>query len=242
MTPLRLRLLLGGAVLAILAGVVVFGSKSSDPATEPAAEHAADPVSVAQTSIPDAGEEVGSEEPTVTVTAGVDQAAGSLYPGSDYPRTESGALSAAVAMLELTEDIASMTPADTAQVMRSIATEASADRLASRMEQEMLKVAAVAPLGIDVWLAPVAARSIEVTEGYDVSIWHTKVVAIGTERVIETWDTVTYLMRWEAGEWRMEDNVVTPGPTPSAPATRHPTPAVGFVGGLEFYSDEGLVQ
>lgn len=158
-----------------------------------------------------------------------------------YPQTETGALQAAVALLETTEDVVAMTPADARAYQQLVSTRASASRLGAEVDQQLVNVQSQTPQGLRLWLAPFAARTTPTEVGYEVAIWYAEVMLLAAEATAEQWQTVTYSMVWQDDGWKMDDSVSTPGPTPQLRLGRSSESPSAFVGLLEGYSDEALV-
>jgi hypothetical protein len=144
-------------------------------------------------------------------------------------------------LLELSEDAVEASPEEAAAIQRAVSTSGSADRLAGEVETAMRELVARAPAGVEVWVAPISARSMPVGEGWEVSIWYVQVLAVGTQMTAESWHTATYLLEWEAGTWKTADVAATDGPTPgTGPNAAQPTPPVELVGVLAGYDDADL--
>ena len=159
-------------------------------------------------------------------------------PPSGEP-TERGVVAAAVGFLELTEEAVALSPAEAADLQRSISTEASADRLAGEVEATLAEVATAAPNGLTVDVAPLLASAQEVSDGWEVSIWYVEVIVYGNELAVEQWTTATYTLVWESGEWRMSDLVSKVGPVPVRPAATIASPTMELVTSTAGMDDEG---
>lgn len=159
--------------------------------------------------------------------------------GSTEPSTETGARRAAVRFLELTERVVAMTPEEGADAQRAISTARSAERLAADVQSKLAAIQAQVPEGVTVHVAPVAVRSTRLGDGWRVAVWYVQVAVYGRELAVEQWTTVTYSMVWEAGGWRMDDLVSTPGPHPTQPATTTATPVGQLLAALNGFTDEG---
>lgn len=168
----------------------------------------------------------------------VPTAADQVGPPSSEP-TEDGAVAAAVGFLELTEDAVALSPAEAAELQRSISTDASADRLAGEVEATLAEVATAAPNGLTVDVAPLLASAREVSDGWEVSIWYVEVIVYGNELAVEQWTTATYTLVWEDGVWRMTDLVSKVGPVPVRPAATLASPIVELVTSTAGMDDEG---
>jgi hypothetical protein len=138
--------------------------------------------------------------------------------------------------LELSEDVVEVSPAEAAGMQRAVSTSGSADRLGGEVETAMRELVARAPEGVEVWGAPISARSVLVGEGGEVSIWYVQVLAVGAEMTVESWHTASYTLEWEAGTWKVADVVAIDGPTPTAGSVA-PTPPVELVGVLAGHDD-----
>jgi len=236
-TPVRLRLLIGFGVVAVLAVFAILGGDDtpSSPPVDLSDQVQGD--TTIQTPVTDEGG--GGAAPVLEGTGVSVEAARPVIEGG-FPRTEQGAVHAAVALLEATEDVVSMSPTEAGDTQRLVSTAASADRLAGEVEAQMVNLQTQAPQGIEIWIAPIEARSSGGGDAFDVSIWYTQVVAIGADTAVDKWTTVTYSMRWEDGTWKMDSSVSVPGPTPARNPSRVPTAASALVGILSGYSDEAL--
>lgn len=158
---------------------------------------------------------------------------------SPWPRTEAGARSAAVSFLELTERGVSLTPAAASEIQRSISSATAADRLAADVKERLERIHEQVPDGLVVHIAPIAVRSIQRGERWEVAVWYTQVSVIGREIALEQWTTVTYTLVWDDG-WRIDELVTAPGPVPARPATVLATPTSQLVTALVGFSDEGI--
>ena len=158
-------------------------------------------------------------------------------PGSEF-RESPGA--AAVRFLELTEDVVSMSPAEAADVQRSISTAASAEALAAEVFETLTAIRTDVPEGVAVSIAPFGVETVERGEGWDVSIWYVEVVVYGDQLAVEQWRTSTYGVVWERGEWRMDSLSSSPGPTPVRPATVVASPVVDVAEAVAA-SDDGVM-
>ncbi len=155
-------------------------------------------------------------------------------------QTEAGARVAAVRLLEVTESIVQLSPADAAAAQRSLSTQLSGGRLAAEVEEQMIDLVASAPGGITLWVTPLSARSAASDDGFDVSIWYAEVLAIDSTTVVDNWRTVTYSLAWEDGGWKVDDMVSLSGPVPTRSASLVPTSASAVGALLSGYSDDGL--
>ncbi len=236
MTTKTLRTVLGVAFVAVLLGLGLLGrltGTNTGPAprtgngtdeqaeTETAAGSTAD--------IPSADADQPRPDDPVRIS------------GDGFARTELGARAAAVSYLEATEEIVALTPAEAADAQRSISTTASAERLAGQVEEQMVNLAARTPQGVQVWLAPMEARSTEIDGGYEVSIWYAEVVAIGTATAVDNWRTITYTLLWENSTWLIEDTGSVVGPVPARGGGLIITPPSMLVSLLAAFDDQGLV-
>ncbi len=173
-------------------------------------------------------------DPTIQVVVEVEP------PEPSAEQTEAGARVAAVRLLEATESIVLLSPADAAAAQRSLSTQRSGDRLAAEVEEQMIDLVASAPGGITLWVTPLSARSVASDEGFEVSIWYAEVLAIDSTTVVDNWRTVTYSLAWEDGGWKVDDMVSLSGPVPTRSASLLPTRASAVDAMLTGYSDDGL--
>ena len=160
--------------------------------------------------------------------------------GVGFGRSEVGALRAAVAFLEATEDIVHLTPAEAAEAQRAISTAAAGERLASEVEEQMTDLLARTPQGVEVWIAPMNARSRQSRDGYSVSIWYAEVVAVGTAIAVDNWRTVTYSLVWERKTWLIDGQSSIEGPVPSRAGGLTVTPPSTLLSILSEFNDEEL--
>ena len=110
---------------------------------------------------------------------------------SAAPPAESPEL-AALRFLELTEEVIRLSPEDGADMQRSIASSAAADRLADDVLALLSQLEADVPEGVEIHLAPLGVSSVETASGWDVSIWYVEVVVYGDQLAVEQWRTATY--------------------------------------------------
>lgn len=155
------------------------------------------------------------------------------------PPTESPEL-AAVRFLELTEEVVRLSPEDGAEMQRSIASSAAADRLATDVFGLLSQLEADVPEGVEIHLAPLAIRSAETASGWDVSIWYVEVVVYGDQLAVEQWRTTTYSLVDEAGEWRMDALESVDGPVPTRPASVVGWSAPSLLAAVAGFDDEVL--
>lgn len=182
------------------------------------------------------------QTPSTVALDGGAPTAGSLSAAApmEHERSEAGATRAAVHYLELTEQVFGMTPAEAGDLQRSISTSASAERLGTVLEFGVEKVQSSVPGGIDVHLAPMMVRTRPQGDGWDVSIWYVQVGVYAEEIAAEQWETATYRMVWESGEWRIDDMISLPGPIPSKLESDLATPVdqlVAFLADFEGVAD-----
>ena len=147
---------------------------------------------------------------------------------------------AAVRFLELTEEVISLSPEDGAEMQRSIASEAAADRLADDVFDLLSQLETDVPEGVDIHLAPLGISSFETASGWDVSIWYVEVVVYGDQLAVEQWRTATYSLVEEAGEWRMDSLESVDGPVPTRPASVVGWSAPSFAAAVASFEDEVL--
>lgn len=147
---------------------------------------------------------------------------------------------AAVRFLELTEQVISLSPEDGAEMQRSIASEAAADRSADDVFDLLSQLETDVPEGVDIHLAPLGISSFETASGWDVSIWYVEVVVYGDQLAVEQWRTATYSLVEEAGEWRMDSLESVDGPVPTRPASVVGWSAPSFAAAVASFEDEVL--
>jgi hypothetical protein len=157
-----------------------------------------------------------------------------------FGRSEAGARRAAVAFLEATEDIVHLTPAEAAEAQRAISTTSAGERLASEVEQQMTDLRERTPQGVEVWIAPMNARSRESLDGYSVSVWYAEVVAVGTAIAVDNWRTVTYSLVWERNTWLIDEQTSIEGPVPSRAGGLTVTPPSTLLSILSDFNDDQL--
>ncbi len=218
------RAAVAAAVAVFIAAAVVVvwrapgGSEPMNGATTP-------------TTIPHSDESQVNSEP---VTEGTDEPTETLTHLIESPEQ------AAVRFLELTEVVVKMTPAEAAQVQRSVASAASAERLATSVLVTMADLQAEFPEGIDVDIAPLGVSSEPVGDAWLVEVWYAAVAVYGEIAAVERWETATYRVVLEDGEWRMDDLVTVEGPVPIRPDTLFATPTDVFIAGTARFSDEAI--
>ena len=147
---------------------------------------------------------------------------------------------AAVRFLEMTEEVVQMSPTDGALAQRSIASEASADRLSNEVFETLTGLANDVPDGVAVHIAPIGVSSVVTPIGWDVSIWYVEVVVYGGELAVEQWRTAIYSLVEEGGQWRMDALVSTDGPVPTRPASAVAWSTAAFMAGMAGFDDEVL--
>lgn len=147
---------------------------------------------------------------------------------------------AAVRFLELTEEVVRLAPNDGAEMQRSIASDAAADRLADDVFDLLSQLEADVPEGVEIHLAPLGISSVETASGWDVSIWYVEVVVYGDQLAVEQWRTATYSLVHENGEWRMVALASVDGPVPTRPASVVGWSAPSLVAAVVGFDDEVL--
>ena len=147
---------------------------------------------------------------------------------------------AAVRLLEVTETVVGLSPTEAAEVQRALSTDEAGDRLAAEVEAQMVDLWAELPTGLDVRVAPIEARTTKIDTGWMVSIWYVEILTIGSELVLDRWQTVTYTLVWEHKTWKIAERVSVPGPVPT-PSQTTPTTAVAAIGLLGGFDDTGLI-
>ena len=236
MSPKRLLVLVGVAATLLAVGLAVT-RQGPEPIPTLAAPSQPVPTSeqVPPTETPDAGS--------------VEAAAPALVDARDAPevaialgaeRTEQGARDAAVAILELTEEAVTMSPADAAAFQRPFSTEDFADEAAARTEGQMVELHRTIPEGVTLRLAPIAVRSDPDGADWVVSIWFVEAITIGTEAVVDDWRTATYTMRWEDDAWKVAAFDSIRGPMPGRGTQPASAPPLQFEALLAGFTDVGL--
>ncbi|MEZ5278977.1 MAG: hypothetical protein R2770_00760 [Acidimicrobiales bacterium] len=147
---------------------------------------------------------------------------------------------AAVRFLELTEEVVAVTPEEAAAIQRSVASAASADRLAASVLITMSQLQDEFPEGITVEIAPLGVTSTQVGDGWEVEVWYAAVATYGDIVAIERWETATYRVVLEDGEWRMDDLATVEGPVPTRPESVFATPTDLFIEQAARFSDDGI--
>lgn len=145
---------------------------------------------------------------------------------------------AAVRFLELTEVVVGLPPAEAAEVQRSVASAASAELLASSVLETMTDLQSEFPEGVDVEIAPLGVSSMPAGDAWLVEVWYAAVATYGEIVAVERWETATYRVVFEEGEWRMDDLVTVEGPTPVRPESLVATPTDLFISSTARFSDE----
>ena len=212
---------LGFVAAGFVAGVVLVGSGEASEET-PTTATAEPPAPVVAGS-----RVVGEADEQWSSTDGAD-------PAVESPEV------AAVRFLEMTEEVVRLSPTDGALTQRSIASEASADRLSNEVFETLTVLANDVPDGVAVQIAPIGVSSVETPTGWDVSIWYVEVVVYGSELAFEQWRTATYSLVEEGGEWRMDALVSTDGPVPTRPASAVAWSTSAFIAGMAGFDDEVL--
>ncbi len=174
-----------------------------------------------------------SIEPSVTNAVGASDSSASA------PTTEPPEL-AAVRFLELTEEVVRLLPEAGAEMQRSIASSAAADRLADDVFDLLTQLATDVPEGVVVHLAPLGVDSVETASGWDVSIWYVEVIIYGDQLAVEQWRTATYSLVDEDDEWRMDALESVDGPVPTRPASAVGWSAPSWVAAIAGFDDEVL--
>jgi hypothetical protein len=163
-----------------------------------------------------------------------------LLDADGFDRSETGARDAAVGYLESTELAVEMSPADAAELARSMASDRYRDEFAVETEQSMVELWETIPDGITLRLSPLEARATAVGDDWIVSVWFVEVISIGTDAVVDDWRTVTYRMVWQDGTWKIDSFESERGPTPGRGTQPASSTPAGFEALLDGFSDEGL--
>ena len=210
---------MGFVAAGFVAGVVLVGSGEASEETLTTAT--AEPPVVAESRV------VGEAAEQRSSTVGAE-------PAVESPEV------AAVRFLEMTEEVVRLSPTDGALAQRSIASEASADRLSNEVFETLTRLANDVPDGVVVQIAPIGVSAVETPTGWDVSIWYVEVVVYGSELAVEQWRTATYSLVKQGGEWRMDALVSTDGPVPTRPASAMAWSSPAFIAGMAGFDDEVL--
>ena len=159
---------------------------------------------------------------------------------SGYSRDEAGARAAALAYLELTEDVVELLPEDAGEVSRLFSTDEYSAEAAADTERRMTELLDAVPDGVKVRLAPIEMRSVESDSGWMVSIWFVEVITVGLEGVVDDWRTAVYELEWEQETWKVAGFTSRRGPTPGRGAIPASVPVSEFEGLLAGFDDLGL--
>lgn len=231
MSTRTVRLALGGAFALTLVAVALM-DRPNDPADVAPANNV-DTVAPA----PPQAERVRDESPQ---TQDIPDIAEPALPSAQFARNEAGVRAAAVMYLEATEEIVHLSPEQAGEFQRAMSTDAAAVRLGGDVEEQMTRLVTQSPQGVQVWLAPLEARSIEIDGGYEVSIWYAEVIAIGTSATVDNWRTVTYVLMWERGTWLIDDKTSVEGPVPTRSGGLLVTAPSTLISILTQFDDAGL--
>ncbi len=157
-----------------------------------------------------------------------------------FSQDETGARTAAVAYLELTEEAVSLDPSDAAAVQRSIATAEFAEEFGADTEQKMTELTQTIPGGVVLRIAPIEVRSVADGDDWLVSVWYAQAITMVGEAVVDDWRTASYRMRWEDETWKIAAFSSERGPTPGRGTQPASASAAQFEALLAGYSDDGL--
>jgi len=186
-----------------------------------------------------AEDEVDAASNAESAVVGPEPAALIILPDG-FPRTEAGALAAAVSYLEATEEAVTLAPADAGAAQSAMATAVFADEFAADTERRMSELVAAVPGGIRLRLAPIEARSVPDGDDWLVSIWYVQAITLVGETVVDDWRTANYRMRWEGDTWKIASFESNRGPMPgrgTQPPSATPTQFEALLSG---FSDDGL--
>lgn len=127
-----------------------------------------------------------------------------------------GARAAGVAFVRLNERLVALDPDAAGTAWRAMATEASAEALATDVVARLARLHERWPPGALTYrVAPLAVRAIEVGEGFDVDVWYVGVVAGAGIATYEEWVTDSFRLVWERDDWRVASFSDAPGPRPA---------------------------
>ena len=160
--------------------------------------------------------DVGDEHPVATATEPGTTSAGTSV---GFARTERGARDAALVYATASQRWLYLDDAGITAAVHAIATDASADRLAREVVEEVgLARDALATSPGRVWwfVRPLAWDIVSFTpDRARVEVWVVTVLSAADVAVPQAdWITVALDLRWEDGGWRADDVRDEPGPTP----------------------------
>lgn len=206
-------LLVGGLLVALALGAMLGRATAPTPPDDP---------------------DGGPDQPAETDSPGPARVEDGVPVG--YARSEQGAVAAAAQYTALLDGKRALVAEDLDAAFDQIAAAAARDQLARSVGQGAeLMIEGLGLTGEDVARDDVVIRPIpagyRVTAYSDdeatVEVWGTAVVfAEGRQALSDVWSTVTLLLRWERGDWRLVSTQSQEGPTP--PST--PTPADPTIG------------
>jgi hypothetical protein len=147
-----------------------------------------------------------------------------------FDQTRAGAIDAAVAYVTVGPALLDMDPADAVQAVRAMAAAATADVQAEDFRLRLGDLRRVLGGGngpLRYYQSVIAARVEAFTPaGASVAVWHVGVVSqAGIAPPQAGWAISVVDLVWEAGDWKLEHETVSPGPAPILDSSAPPVTA-----------------
>lgn len=189
------------AITSGVAVVVLLVALASDGGSGPAVVPAGDAAAVFSG---EGGEAAGAVADAVT--------------GSQCRRTRdaAGARAAALAFVELNEQLVEMDDRAALEARRGVSATGAADALAEALASKLRRLRERWPTGtLSYRVAPLAVRvRPDGADAFMADVWHVGVVAGRNLATYEEWNTETYRLVWERDDWRMASEATMAGPRP----------------------------
>ncbi len=163
---------------------------------------------------------------------------------SGFDRTTDGAVAAAASYVCTGQSILDMDPLSAEEAIRQMAAAGTADQQVDDMLTKLraARDALAAGKGDTVFRQAAIAWRVESStpDRASVAIWSVGVLARdGVAPPQAGWATSTFELVWERDDWKIESEVIVPGPAPTLDNSTAPATASQFVTSLQGFSDFG---
>jgi len=155
-----------------------------------------------------------------------------------FPFTEAGAVAAASAFVTIGQALIDMDPLAAEQAVRQMAAASSAGRQVESVLSDLRGLRETLREGtgpIVFRQASIAARVVRSDAARaQVAVWNVGILSRASVASPQaTWQVSTFDLVWERGDWRVEEETVSPGPAPTLDDSAVPATSAQFASGLE---------
>ena len=161
-----------------------------------------------------------------------------------FPRTSDGAVSAAAAFVCTGQAILDMDPLSAEDAIRQMAATGTADQQVAETLAKLrtARSALAAGTGATVYRQAAVAWHVESfdSDRARIAIWSVGVLARdGVAPPQAGWATSTFDLVWERNDWKIEREVIVPGPAPILDNSSAPATADQLISTLQGFTDFG---